>query len=109
EKRMQGNLNSWPEPGNHAIAVERNDLYARVSKVIGKEAGSKAKPVVGIRNGKIDFQNADLKRVAQFGILDKHRAIQDVSAGAFVGDLFIDIAQVLLHLVGRNAGFLEAC
>ena len=108
KKWMQRNLDSRPEFGDHAFTVERNDFYARVGKIIGQEARAKAKAVVGISNGEIDFLNADLEGIARLCTLDEYRAVQDVAARTLVCDLFIDIAQVLLHLVRRDAGFFQA-
>jgi hypothetical protein len=39
---------------------------------------------------------------------DVHRTAQDMAAGTFVYDLIENIAQVLLYLMGRQAGSLEA-
>ena len=39
----------------HRLGVQRDDLHARIGKVVGQEPGAVAKAVVGIGDRKIDF------------------------------------------------------
>jgi hypothetical protein len=41
-------------------------------------------------------------------VLTIKRPVQDVASGTFVGDLFVDVAEALLHLIRRQARALKA-
>src|SRR5258708_963207 len=110
KKRMQRNLNPRAKLRDHALAVERNDLDARVGKVVRQEGGAKAKPVVSVRNGQIDLLNANLQRIPRLRVFNVYRAIQYVASrtSLVAGKLVKYVAQTLLHLVGSNPGLLQS-
>jgi hypothetical protein len=60
---------------DHALAVERNDLDARIGKFLGLEPGAIAKTVVAVRYGDLDLLNSDLQRIAGLGALDIDGAV----------------------------------
>ncbi len=90
--------------------VERDDLDARVGKVVGLETEAIAEAVVGVGNRQLDFLQPDLQRVAGLGAVDVDRAGEDVAAGAAILRRYAveDVAQVLLHVGGLHAGLLQA-
>src|SRR5262249_23515232 len=46
--------------------------------------------------------------VSRLSALHVNRPGQDVTAWTLVGDLFVDVAQGLLYLIGRKAGLLQS-
>src|SRR5262249_48529900 len=72
-----------------------------------QEPAPRREAVVGIWDCEIYLLNPDLERVAWFCAFDVNRPGEDVSAWSLVGDLFVDIAQALLHLFGRYSGTLK--
>src|SRR5262249_6488691 len=64
--------------------------------------------VVSIGNRQFNLLDAHFQRVARLRFLNEDRAVQDVSSGTLVGDLLINIAEVLLHLVGGHSGAFQA-
>ena len=108
KKRMQRDFNARRELGDHALFIERDDLHFAIRKVFRQKTARGPKSVVGIRNGQIDFLDADFEGVTGLGFFYIDRPIQDVSSGTFIGYFFVNIAQALFHLVGRDASFFQA-
>src|SRR5438270_9605436 len=105
---MQGNLHSGREVGDHALAIQRDDLDLRVRKILGQEAATGRESVVGVGDREIDLLDADLERIPGLRALNKDRSSEDVAARAFVGHLLIYVAEALLHLVGGHTRAFEA-
>src|SRR5579872_58800 len=109
EKWMQRNLNSRSELGQHALPVQGNDLDTRIREVIRQEACPGSKPVIGVRNSQLDLLNSHLQRVPRLGAFNVDRPCENVPARTFVGDLLVDVAQALLHLLRRYSRLLQPC
>src|SRR5579859_5092420 len=89
EEGMQRNLDARSKPGDHSLAIEGNDLGARVSEILRQESGPKTEPVVGIGDREIDFLDVYFQRISRLSAVDVHRSIEDVAARAMGRDLFI--------------------
>ena len=108
EKRAQRDFNSGSKLSHHALTVQQNNSCAGVREVLRQKARPEPESVVGIRNGEIDLLNPDLQGIAGLRALNINRAVQNVAPRTVGGDLFIDIAQVLLDLVRGKPCFFQA-
>src|SRR2546421_12358932 len=100
---MQRNLHTWSETRDHPPFVQRNNLHAWIRIIFWKKSAAWSKSVVSIRNCQADALNAHFQHVARLCVFNVNRTGKDVSAWAFVADLFGDLAQRLLNLFGRHA------
>jgi len=105
---MQGNLNAIGEVCHHPLFIQGNNLDFRVRKIFREESAAGSKGIVSVGNGEARRKDSDFKNIARRGSLDEDWAGEDVSTGAFVLHPLVDVAEGLLDLIGRNAGFFEA-
>src|SRR5262249_51824131 len=108
EEWMQRDLDTGGEPGDHALPVQRDDLGARVGKIISQKTRTGAKSVVSIWNGQLDLLDAHFQRVTGLRAFNKNRSRQNMPAGTFVRNFLVNVAQALLHLIRRDASFLQS-
>ena len=114
EERVQRQLYARREVGDHFVAVERNDFKAAVGILHGQKAAAESEGIAGKVGVDIDFENLHLEHVAGFGLGDRDRPGQNVSAGADVLHFLVDRVGVgrnlfrldapAQHLLGRTAG-----
>src|SRR5215472_9739253 len=109
KKWMHRDLDPRSKPGHHALAIQRNNLYLAVGKILWQKAPRRAKTVVGVVNRRLDLLDANLERVTRLSFLDEDRAVQNMPTRPLVRDLFVDVAKTLLDLFGLHAGSFEAC
>ena len=84
EEGPERNLYPVREARHHALAVERDDLHARVGEVFRKETSSRAEGVVGVRYRQPDLFDPHFECVARLRALDEDGAGQDVPARPLV-------------------------
>ena len=116
EERMQRQRDSGGKAGGHFLAVERDDLHARVGEVVRQESAAGGEAVAGEIGVEVDLLDADFERVAGFRFGDGDRASEDVAAraalglgtagvdGGFIGGNFGGMKAKLLQSLGRAAG-----
>src|SRR5579883_252594 len=100
EERMERDCDAGAEMGDHALAVERDDLAAASLEIPRRQhAAVRAEAVRGIRGVEPDLADADLQRVAGLGAFDINRPRQNVAARAPVLDFGVDGLQFGLDVL----------
>ena len=110
EEGVERDLDAGGEVGEHAGAVEGDDLGAGVGEVVGQKAAAGAEGVAGPGDVDGDLLDADFEDVAGFGFGEGDGAGEDVAAGTFLvgGEVVVDVVDVFGDVGGGDAGGFEA-
>src|ERR1051325_9690698 len=104
EKWLYGDLDSRREARNTAIKVEGDDAGAGLGILIGQEAAARRVAVIGIRDFRRDFEDANFERISRRCALAVDRPDDNLISRAFVFDRIVGAAKLRLNLVRLHTG-----